>query len=165
MFVKIADSKWQLYQVIKLYHPKRFPPEETRAMKEFKRYFRGDLDRKWTCAVGFEPNPRHEEGLRALQQSCASCGWKVQFFTRTAAWNTIGQSVLLETEGNLNSVSKLSLDAALDLEGLRTNDRTTAKDGFGLALFGFGRGSKTSLPEASQNGSLSTRSLAGTSVH
>ena len=48
--------------------------------------------RDWSkiCAIGFEPNPIHEERLKTLENSYLKCGWKVKIFTKTAVSNEEG---------------------------------------------------------------------------
>ena len=38
-------------------------------------YFVDRVNRSYICAVGFEPNPAHTEGLEALQKAYADCGY------------------------------------------------------------------------------------------
>ena len=35
------------------------------------------VDKSYICSVGFAPNPAHTEGLKALQESYANCGYNI----------------------------------------------------------------------------------------
>ena len=48
-------------------------------------------DKKYICAVGFEPNPNHVLPLREIESSFAKCGWRTKFFTKTAVSNYTGK--------------------------------------------------------------------------
>lgn len=53
-----------------------------------------DRSREGICAVGFEPNPSHEEALRELQAAYNKCGWRTDVFTGTAVAVEDGVAVL-----------------------------------------------------------------------
>ena len=64
-------------QLRKLYEPDLFPRASILPM--FEKYF-GPLEfrRKSTCALGFEPNPRHRKELSPLQKCYNARGWRTR---------------------------------------------------------------------------------------
>jgi len=68
-------------QIRKLYEPEKFPGAP--ALRLFDRSF-GVGDRQSVCAFGFEPNPRHSEELRNIEETYNMLGYPVKIFTRTA---------------------------------------------------------------------------------
>ena len=52
-------------------------------------------DKKNICAVGFEPNPNHVLPLREIESSFAKCGWRTNFFTKTAVSNYTGKIIMV----------------------------------------------------------------------
>ena len=64
-------------QIRKLYQPDLFP--DAPVLKIFDRYFGPFAERNLSqvCAVGFEPNPRHESLLKETESVYNQCGWKV----------------------------------------------------------------------------------------
>ena len=79
----------------KLYEPHLFP--KAKFFKIFDKYFGGNNSRQLTsghnvCTVGFEPNVHLTKVLKDLQTAYKSCGWKVKFYTETAASHSYGQA-------------------------------------------------------------------------
>lgn len=70
-------------QIRKLYEPHLFPLAPIHEL--FNRYFgdAGDRTPSDICSVGFEPNPKHEEHLKAMAEAYSSCGVKVLMMTNT----------------------------------------------------------------------------------
>ena len=64
-------------QIRKLYQPYLFPGAGV--LQIFDRYFGPFAERNLSevCAVGFEPNPRHESLLKETESAYNQCGWKV----------------------------------------------------------------------------------------
>ena len=48
------------------------------------------------CAVGWEPNPKHEEYLKKMNQAYKSCGFKAHIYTKTGVGATDRVSQFVE---------------------------------------------------------------------
>jgi len=66
-------------QIRKLYEPSKY--KGATILPLFEKYF--GSDRSVVCAVGFEPNPAHEDKLKNLEKTYRACGWPVTINTRT----------------------------------------------------------------------------------
>jgi len=87
----------EFFQVRKLYQPHLFA--NAPFLTIFDRFFGEELDeRPVVCAIGFEPNPRHAQLLEAIESAYEKCGWKVKFFTKTAASHSYGLATFYTDE-------------------------------------------------------------------
>ena len=88
-------------QVRKLYEPEKYPNAQIHDL--FNSNFGSIEDRrlstsnlsgiknfKTVCAVGFEPNSKHTERLKSIEESYNKCGWFAHFFTESAVSNREG---------------------------------------------------------------------------
>jgi len=74
-------------QIRKLYEPSKY--EGAKIHPVFDKYFHRRIQSlnsslPYICAVGFEPNPNHENKLKALNDAYNKCQWKVEIFSKTA---------------------------------------------------------------------------------
>ena len=69
-------------QVRKLFEPNLFP-KATKFLNLIDKYFGEKRNSSQVCAVGFEPNPVHEDHLLRTAGAYNKCGWRVLFHTRT----------------------------------------------------------------------------------
>ena len=74
-------------QIKKLFEPEKYPVTNKRLRKVMELYtqeFGKPVERKRNnsglCALGFEPNPKHQERLKKLEKKYNEQGWKVHFF-------------------------------------------------------------------------------------
>jgi len=103
--INILDGCYHVYldgvsnlgvQVRKLYEPRKYP--DAYVNKIFDTYFGPIEDREnennseIIFAVGLEPNPHHSKYLKRVESRYNKCGWRVKFFTETAASDTNGGS-------------------------------------------------------------------------
>lgn len=90
-------------QVRKLYEPHLYPDAEF--VHQFSKYFGTESHKDGqVCVVGFEANPEHTERLVQLQAAYTKCGFRVHFYTATAAWYKNGTADFFT---NLNEPNKL----------------------------------------------------------
>ena len=54
---------------------------------------------KGLCAFGFEMNPQHSRRLKEIENCYASRGWRVKFFTETAASDVNGNTTMRLAQG------------------------------------------------------------------
>jgi hypothetical protein len=95
------DGCWNVYldcgsnigvQVRKLFEPR--PYAAALVQPAFSSFFGNETERRrWSCAVGIEPNPQHGERLSAIQMRYNALGWRTTFLTRTAVGTTSGDSL------------------------------------------------------------------------
>jgi FkbM family methyltransferase len=78
----------------KVYEP-NFYPNTNGLIPYFEKYFGPDsAERKQhVCTLAFEPIPRHNERLNALQRSYQALGWPLVIFTQTAVGNEKGSAI------------------------------------------------------------------------
>ena len=69
-------------QVRKLFEPNLFPRSRT-FLNLIDKYFGERRNSSQVCAVGFEPNPVHEDHLLQTAAAYDKCGWRALFHTRT----------------------------------------------------------------------------------
>ena len=93
-------------QVRKLFEPEKYPvldQQQNEVMTLYNREFGDPTQRKSAhsglCAFGFEPNPKHTNRLKTLENQYLNKGWKVHFFP-FAVSNT-DKMVTLYTENEL----------------------------------------------------------------
>ena len=91
-------------QVRKLFEPEKYP--EAAALSIYDALFKSIEYRKKenhsggkrVCAVGFEPNPAHTKYLEEVETSYNKCGYKIKFFTETAASHRNGEATFYSDE-------------------------------------------------------------------
>ena len=71
-----------------------------RNMAQPKIFLLHHRDRDWSkiCAIGFEPNPKHEDRLKKLKNAYLKCGWKIKIFTKTAVSDKNGITTFYSDE-------------------------------------------------------------------
>lgn len=80
-------------QIRKLFEPSLY--SDAPVQKHFQQQFGSQAERRRdTCAVGFEPNPRHAARLEALAKRYSQRGWRTTFFLGTAAGPRVGYTWL-----------------------------------------------------------------------
>ena len=92
-------------QIKKLFEPEKYPVKtrkQRKVMELYTREFGKPRVRKQRnsglCALGFEPNPKHQEKLRQIEKKYNEQGWKVQFFPH--AISDEDKQVLFYTKDN-----------------------------------------------------------------
>ena len=82
-------------QIRKLFEPSLY--KNAKIHQVFNKYFNRNVNNltsslPYICAVGFEPNPNHENTLKELNGAYDKCNWRVIILTKTAVSDQDGTS-------------------------------------------------------------------------